>query len=48
DWTKTALRLLDDPASAPSPDHRRARAAEFTWAHHAAIVADAYQRILRD
>ena len=45
-WAEGVSRLLADPGVAPPRAVRLARAAQFTWANHARIIADAYARIL--
>jgi glycosyltransferase involved in cell wall biosynthesis len=45
-WTKTLLRLLQDPTHGPPQAARLERAAHYSWRAHARIIADAYRRLL--
>jgi glycosyltransferase involved in cell wall biosynthesis len=45
-WTEGVCQLLADPTTAPPRAVRLARAARFSWANHARIIADAYRRLL--
>jgi glycosyltransferase involved in cell wall biosynthesis len=45
-WVETTLRLLSNPAAAPSRDVRLARARRYSWREHARIVGDAYLRLV--
>jgi glycosyltransferase involved in cell wall biosynthesis len=47
-WADAVLKVLTDPASAPSRDVRLAWAGRFSWAAHAATIARAYHRLLKD
>jgi len=46
-WTEGVCRLLADPAASPPRSARLARAARFSWANHARVIAGAYGRLLR-
>jgi glycosyltransferase involved in cell wall biosynthesis len=46
-WTEGVCRLLADPAASPPRAARLARAARFSWANHARVIAGAYGRLLR-
>lgn len=45
-WVGAVNRLLDDPASAPPAEVRRAVAGRYSWDAHAKTIADAYLRLL--
>jgi glycosyltransferase involved in cell wall biosynthesis len=45
-WTEGVCRLLADSGTAPPRAARLARAARFSWANHARIIANAYRRLL--
>jgi glycosyltransferase involved in cell wall biosynthesis len=44
-WTAAAGRILRSPTQAPPRESRQARGRQFTWARHAATIADAYLRL---
>jgi glycosyltransferase involved in cell wall biosynthesis len=44
-WAETVHRLLDTPSAAPGLDRRLARARRYSWAEHARIILEAYQRL---
>ncbi len=44
-WAATALALLGDGDLLPSRERRLARAEQFSWQRHAAVIADAYLRL---
>lgn len=44
-WAAAAIAALTNPAAAPPRNVRIARAAQFTWANHAAILRTAYERL---
>jgi glycosyltransferase involved in cell wall biosynthesis len=44
-WTGTVVRLLNEPATAPEAEVRRAQAAKFSWDNHARIIAATYRRL---
>jgi glycosyltransferase involved in cell wall biosynthesis len=45
-WTEAASRLLTDATAAPPLSRRLARASLYSWAHHADVIAGAYERLL--
>jgi glycosyltransferase involved in cell wall biosynthesis len=45
-WAAAVSRLLGDPAAGPDRTARLAQAARFSWANHARIIDDAYQRLI--
>ncbi len=44
-WAAAVGRVLSDPGFQPPRADRLAVAARYTWANHAAIIADAYQNL---
>jgi glycosyltransferase involved in cell wall biosynthesis len=44
-WTETVLRVLAEPAAAPSRQQRLAQASRYSWLEHARTIADAYLRL---
>jgi glycosyltransferase involved in cell wall biosynthesis len=47
-WSDAVAGLLSDPASAPPRAGRLAQASLFRWDRHAAIVAEAYAKLIAD
>ena len=47
-WVDAIEMLVDDGQSAPPLELRRSHALQFTWEAHAAAVANAYLRLLRE
>jgi glycosyltransferase involved in cell wall biosynthesis len=45
-WATTVTRMLDHPADLPDRATRLARAAQFSWANQARIIATAYLNLL--
>jgi glycosyltransferase involved in cell wall biosynthesis len=45
-WAETVTRVLADPSAAPARADRLAWASQFSWAAHAATIAEAYHRLL--
>jgi glycosyltransferase involved in cell wall biosynthesis len=46
-WSETILRVLADPAAAPSREARLAQAGRYSWRDHARTIADVYLRLGR-
>ncbi len=44
-WTEAVVRALTDAGFAPSSDTRLSHAAKFSWAEHARVIAETYQRL---
>jgi glycosyltransferase involved in cell wall biosynthesis len=45
-WSNAVARLIADPSAAPARAARLAWASQFSWAAHAATIAEAYHRLL--
>lgn len=45
EWSRTAVRLVDDPGGAPERAARLVQAARFSWANHARTILAAYRRL---
>ena len=44
-WATKASQILQNSATAPAKSMRLARAAQFSWARHAATISAAYQSL---